>query len=359
MHKRSRAFAALFVYASLLICYCRISLAQDQPAIDQKHDSDAKCPVLGAACPYCPWGALADKVKLAMRPLGYDVQICYNCSGLESVRIVAERRVPPPLRGSEVGELPPPPKRQVDFGVVNLDFFTDAYDGVGIYKSDPPRRDLRLIARIEDPDYYLVATRADALITDLGQIKEKHLPVRILVEPSIRSELILRYYGIDEKELVSWGGSVRNILGSVPDREAYDVVISFANSLNNTPESNVWYELSQRSNLRFIQLPDDLLDSLAKASDWEIAWTPTHLMRGMDHPVKTVVTSGSVVYGRTDMPDRLAYDIAKALDGFKHELVFSIIPFSYNPDLVWKARTVPLHPGAARYYREKGYLKAP
>ena len=57
------------------------------------------------------------------------------------------------------------------------------------------------------------------------------------------------------------------------------------------------------------------------------------------------------------MPDQFAYDVARALDESKHSLIFSILHFSYDPDLVWKAKDVPLHPGAERYYREKGYLK--
>jgi TRAP-type uncharacterized transport system substrate-binding protein len=122
-------------------------------------------------------------------------------------------------------------------------------------------------------------------------------------------------------------------------------------------ESNVWYELSQKSNLRFLQLPDDLLEILAKASEWEIGNTPVQLIRGMDKPIKTIMTSGTVIYGRADMPEQFAYDVAKAMDQQKRLLIFSLIPFSYNPDIVWQARGVPLHPGAARYYRERAYMK--
>ena len=38
-------------------------------------------------------------------------------------------------------------------------------------------------------------------------------------------------------------------------------------------------------------------------------------------------------------------------------LQWAIMPFSYNPKTVWKAWDVPLHPGAARYYKERGYTK--
>ena len=332
------------------------AFAQDTGRSASSSRYESKRPIIGGACPFCPWGALADKVKEAMKPLGYDVQVCYNCSGADSIRMVDERRRTHPLNVIEKSwNVPPPPDGEVDFGVVNLDFFVQGYQGTGWYKGDGPRRNLRLIARIEDPNYYLVATRTQALIADLHQIKERRLPVRILADNSPRREMILKYYGIDRKELESWGGSI--VGTDAENRENFDVIISFANLLNNTPESNVWYELSQRNDLRFIQLPDDLLQELAAASDWEIGTTPIRLMRGMDQPIKTVMTSGTVVYGRADMPDQFAYDVAKALDVYKHSLIFSILHFSYDPDLVWKARDVPLHPGAERYYREKGYLK--
>ena len=53
--------------------------------------------MLGAACKVCPWGALADILKTAMRPYGYELQICYNCSQVNAPRIVGDRKMPPPL----------------------------------------------------------------------------------------------------------------------------------------------------------------------------------------------------------------------------------------------------------------------
>jgi uncharacterized protein len=344
-----------FGWKALLACSLLAITMIAMPATAQEYGYAAKRPVIGGACPGCPWGALADKVKAAMQPAGYDVQVCYNCSGIDSVRIVAERRKPLPLAPQQARTMPAPPPAEVDFGVVNLDFFVDAYRGAGRYKTDGARTNLRLIATIEDPNYYLVATRAEAWITDLSQIRERKLPVRILTEDSLRADMVLDYYGINREALASWGGT--RVSTDAANREGFDVVICFANSLNNTPESNVWYELSQKSNLRFVQLPEDLLASMAKASEWEIGNTPVNLMRGMDKPIRTIYTSGTVIYGRADMPEGFAYDVARAMDAQKRLLIFSIIPFSYNPDVVWQARGVPLHPGAERYYREKGYLQ--
>jgi hypothetical protein len=351
----------------LLCILSAISLAAEAQTVQtlaqapsQQYGCAVKRPILGAACPFCPWGALADEVREAMKPLGYDVQICRNCSGSDDVRIVAERRKPLPLTPQQAAFMPPPPNGEVDFGVVDVDFLVDAYRGEGIYKKDGPRTNLRLIANIEEPEYYLVATRREAFITDLHQIKERKMPVRILAQDSIRSRMILSYYGITREELASWGGelTMTAVLSTtdIQDRDNFDVVMSFMNSLNNTPESNIWYELSQRSSLRYLQLPDDLLESMAKASEWEIGPTPVRLLRGMDTPIKTIRTSGTAIFGRADLPEQFAYDVAKAMDEQKHLLLYSILPFAYDSARVWQARGVPLHPGAERYYREKGYM---
>ena len=343
------AFNLIFLAAAL-------PAQQQSRANTQQYGVAAKRPILGGACPFCPWGALADEVKAAMKPYGYDVQICYNCSGADDVRIVDERRKPltPTSLQREYG-VSDPPNGEVDFGVVNLDFFVDSYRGTGVYQKDGPRKNLRLIAKIEDPEYYMVATRRDSFITDLSQIKEKKLPVRILSDNSIRAQMILGYYGITREELTSWGGAILPTDESNRPKD-FDVIMSFVNSLNNTPESNVWYEMSQKTDLRYIQLPDDLLDKMAKASEWEVGSTPWRLLKGMDKPVKTIRNSGTVIFGRADLPDQFTYDVAKALDEQKHVLVYSILPFAYDSADVWQARGVPLASGAERYYKEKGYM---
>ena len=80
----------------------------------------AKRPVMGGACAFCPWGALSDIVKEAMKSEGYDVQICYTCSAENSVRIVSEARVPGNRSRVQISfGSPPPPKAPVDFGATS------------------------------------------------------------------------------------------------------------------------------------------------------------------------------------------------------------------------------------------------
>jgi hypothetical protein len=80
------------------------------------------------------------------------------------------------------------------------------------------------------------------------------------------------------------------------------------------------------------------------------------LLRGVDRPITTVARSGHGVFVRADAPEQAAYDIAKAIDQHREALKWYIRPYSYDSRTVAQNGSVPLHPGAQRYYQEVGYL---
>ena len=144
-------------------------------------------------------------------------------------------------------------------------------------------------------------------------------------------------------------------MGNAPeDREKLDVAIGGGGGMTTAPEWSVWTEISQKSDLKPIQLPNDLLAELAREGEQQPGTIPVGLYRGIVRPIPTVVRTGSVVYGRDDTSDDFAYVVAKALDEERQLLQWTHLSFSYNVHAVWTAYEVPLHPGAARCYREKG-----
>jgi hypothetical protein len=329
------------------------------PAAGQTGIKEKK-PVFGGACKLCPWGAMAEVVKEAMTPYGYDVQICYNCNAADAPRIVSEARTPPPYKPDPaVPEILAPRNAPglgaVDFGATAIHFLRNAYRGTGVYAKEKPRTNLRLIANIQDPSYVLVAAKAETGITDLAQIRQKRWPVRILLAGlGGDSSRILAHYGLSKEVIEAGGGHVGN---APEDRQNFDVAIGGGGVMTTAPEWRVWTEISQKFDLTFIQLADDLLDELAREGDAERGTIPVGLYRGVMQPVPTVVRSGTAIYGRADMPDDFAYLVAKAMDEQQQLLQWRHLNFSYNVHTVWKGFEVPLHPGAARYYKEMGYMK--
>jgi TRAP transporter TAXI family solute receptor len=348
-----RKFSFSFLSAAIGLLTAT-NLAAGQTGIEQKK------PVFGGACEICPWGAMAEVVKAAMQPYGYDVQICYNCNGADAPRIVGDARTPPPYRPDPaVPEILAPRNAPglgtVDFGAVAIQFLRNAYRGTGVYAKEKPRTNLCLIANIQDPSYVLVAAKAETGITNLSQIREKRWPVRILLAGiGSDSSRILAHYGLSRQSIEAAGGRVGN---SAEDKEKFDVVIGGAGVMTTAPEWRIWTEISQKIDLKFIALPDDLLNELVREGEEERGAIPPGLYRGVERPIPTVVRTGTAIYCRDDLPDDFVYLVAKAMDEQQQLLQWSHLNFSYNVHTVWKGYEVPLHPGAARYYKEKGYLK--
>jgi len=320
-------------------------------------DVAAKRPIVAASCQTCEWGALAQIVAAALRPAGYQLQICTTCNELDSPRYVAYARVPRNRTAEdiELGD-PPPPHGRVDFGVTEPHLLEWLYEGKYLYSSDGPQRQLRLLALIEDPVYLLVAVRANSGITDLAQVRSRIRAPRILTEGDIWVAPILKRYHLTRSEVQRAGGRFLDAMALHKDAD-FDVLISSLGSLANNVESDVWYQMSQRYRLRYLQLPDELLSQITDSLGGEKVELPLGYLRGVDRPIATVGRSGVAICARADLPDEVAYQIAWALDEHQALLKWAIRPFSYDPHTVWKAGPVPLHPGAARYYREVGYLR--
>lgn len=330
-----------------------------QSSTDSATGINGKKPVFGGACRLCPWGAMAQVVKDAMQPEGYNVQICHNCNAAAAPVIVSEAKLPPPYKKDpavSVAMAPPndPGLGPVDFGATAVQFLCSAYNGAGVYANQKPMKNLRLIANVDSRWYLIVAAKADSGITDLSQVRQKRWPVKIFAPAGDRMvKAILDYYGLSVESITAAGGYVDQ---AREHRANFDIIIH-GGDLSTAPEWDVWYEVSQKFDLNYIELAEPLLATLSHEPQVNRGTIPVGLLRGVERTIPTVVRNGTVIYSRADVPDQFAYDVARAMDLHQDLLQWTNQNFFYDVHHVWKACDVPLHPGAARYYREMGYMK--
>jgi TRAP-type uncharacterized transport system substrate-binding protein len=354
---RARILGVLLLVGCLALATMHHAAAQDAPAQPQ-YGVAVKRPVLQAACQYCPWGVLGGVVKKAMSSYGYDVAICYACSGEDGARVVSRRLMPPEVSDRQFAEgTGLQPQGPIDFGVTNVENVRRAYEGNAAYQKDGPMTNLRAIARIESPAYLMIAVTRSSGLTDLRQIAERKMPARIMVGVAGGLggiDVVLKYYGFTAKEVTSWGGKILagNALLRNPD---FDVILGVG-VLANYPEGGMWYEMTQKKDLVFLPVAEELRQKLVKENGAVLVDLPFRYMQGVgDDPLPTVGFSGIEVYGRDDLPDAFAYDVAKALDEKRDLIRWTNQPLSYDPITVADGDGVPLHPGATKYYRERGY----
>jgi TRAP transporter TAXI family solute receptor len=317
---------------------------------------DVKRPVMASACDAgCPWGEIGNFVRESMEHYGYSVILCRNCNKWYGPRLVSENDFPPPLDEDNlrVG-VNVRVNARVDFGVTSSAFLTSAYNGT--FRNEGPYKNLRLIAKIEDPYYLLLAAKKESRITSIAQVKQQKLPVKIF-DNGGGMAIILEYYGIKPEDIESWGGKMRVSREDAVNGD-FDLIIGFMASPSLNPESSYWTTLSEKFDLYFMELPEELLDKIAGQNvDAEKVIARNQLLRGMDRWIKTLGRSGESVFAREDTPEQAAYDLAKAIDENRGALKWFIRVYTYDSNTVWQNFGVPLHPGAERYYREVGYIK--
>jgi len=330
------------------------------PSAHPPYGIAAKRPLVAGACKGCPWGALAYAVNAAMKPYGYDVQVCWVCWSSYGPREVADKAKPAMPPGESLPYyLEPPPDGVPDVGITSDVNLTDAYLGRGAYADDhKPRKNYRVVATVLQPNYLLVAVSAKSGIKSLSEIKDRKQPTHIWIDNlSPLTETILKYYGISPDSLARLGGGIiRPKLLERELRASADVYIG-GGLLVNTPEQHTWYEVTQLADLNYLQLDDELLGQLAKFPGYEPTLIPMGYMRGVDRRIPTVMRDRHVIYVRDDAPDDFAYTLAKALDEQQSEFRKLAQPYYYDIREVGKSDVVPMHPGALKYYRERGYVK--
>jgi uncharacterized protein len=319
---------------------------------------NTKDPVFGAACQTCVWGGLAEWVREAMALDGKNIRICYNCNGFLSPIIVAEQRRPPALTRWNISHgqatrIDDP----VDFGVTSLDRAEWAYLGVYEYRAYGAHRNMRAIAFIETPNYLVAAVHVKSGIHSLNELKSrKGLRVAASADPLLQS--VLDYYGLTDGVLKANGDTITHVfLTRAEQANQFDLMLSANGAWANSMESRFWPAATLKYRLRFLPLADPLRAKLARQFSLREVTMPRGYMPGVDEPVPTVARQGQVIYGRADMPEKYAYELARALDRHRGLLPYMFIPFYYDPRTVAKMTVVPLDPGAARYYRQVGYLK--
>ena len=202
--------------------------------------------------------------------------------------------------------------------------------------------------------FLLIAVKESSGITDLTQVKDKKMPVKILAGGG--ADTVLKHYGMTRADIRR--GADRSTRRWARERAAeFDIIIDDSGGPAMNPESSHWPILSQRHKLRFLDVPEPLIQELDKSPGYQIVSTKWGLLQGVDRNIRTVGRSGEAIFARADTPEQAAYDVAKAVDHRAQRSHLADPPLFDRSAHRLQNQGVPLHPGAARYYREMGYIK--
>jgi uncharacterized protein len=117
-------------------------------------------------------------------------------------------------------------------------------------------------------------------------------------------------------------------------------------------------EISTLQPVRIISLDDATIDNLAKKYPFYTVYTITKdIYKGMEADAKTLAVKATMIVGK-DLKTDVVYNLTKALFENKEELGSAHAKGKVlDINEAVKGVSVPLHPGAEKYYKEKGIIK--
>ena len=236
-----------------------------------------------------------------------------------------------------------------------------AVAGKGYYSSPLP---LSSLARFPHFDQLALAVRKEAGLASFGEFIEKKFPLRISTAPPGHPaywvvDQIFQAYGCRFEEVERWGGKV-----SWDERQRGRLEALRANLVDAVFDEALmtqrWKVVTDEFDFTFLPVEEQALRHCEEMG-MKRGWIPRGRLRGVDRDIPTVDFAGWLLYCREDFPDPYAYYVVKAIDDQKKmiESVFQPgqgLTGGIVPAELWRDTEIPLHPGAEKYYREKGYM---
>ena len=294
---------------------------------------------------------LGNALKLSLTAKSNDrkgVSLSFATGGFREIRAVAEGKVSLAWVNPSV-------------------LLTMAYRGKGPFRKRLP---LRTIAVFPSYDVMGFAVHESTRITSFSQIKKERFPLKLSTRSVNKTALreistmftvaeVLRAAGFTLADIRRWGGEIH--LATRPSHPARRAGIE-SGTVNAIFDEGIksWARTALENGFRFLPVEGSILKHMAA-----MGYRPTLMSKsrfqGLAADVRTIDFSGWPMIVRTDMPDDVAYALCEAIEKRKDAMPTD----NYKPlDIAQLCANdeespydVPLHPGAARFYRDRGYLK--
>lgn len=245
----------------------------------------------------------------------------------------------------------------------------NATAGTGLF-ADKAYPDLMSLGTFPQKDSLILAIDAELGIRSFDDVRTKKPALHIATQPDDGTSYmgfavhrLLEEAGITREDILEWGGSFVEF--DPPDQCAQAVRDGVANALfYEAVMTPYWRFLARDKALHFIPFEAEVLAGLKAKYGWTTNVLPKGSLNGLDFDYEAIDWSDWISIVRPDFPEDAAYVLAwvacnttEVIERQYRHLPPEFSPLSY-PIVPKNVATtaIPLHPGAAHYYREAGLL---
>lgn len=241
---------------------------------------------------------------------------------------------------------------RVDLALSQPDAAYFAYKGEGDFKGQKPWENIRGVFATYPIDAYFYSVDGTGIKT-LADLKGKKVAVGAAGSGTeIFNRMTLEMYGIN------YGNIDEQFLSAPEATQALkDGTTHAAMYLLGTPAPTIMDLVTQRKT-NFLSMEPDKIQTFCKKYPF---YAPSNIKAGTYKDQKTDFTTVQY-YGificNKDMDEKLVYDILKAVFDHKAELAQIHVAFKdIKLETATKSIAIPLHPGAERFFKERGVIK--
>jgi TRAP transporter TAXI family solute receptor len=243
---------------------------------------------------------------------------------------------------------------QAESGFTQADVAAWAHSGTGLYEGKPKVEDLRLIANLYPESIHFVATKSSG-VKSIADLKGKRVS---LDEPGsgtlVDARIILKAFGISEKDIKPEYLKPNQASDKIKDGSLDAFVF-----VGGYPTAAISELAATGSGV--VLLPIDGAQAAAIRKEYPFFATdniPANTYK--DVPAVTTVAVGAQWVTSAKQPEDLVYNITKTLWSDKTR---AVLDAGHAKGKVIRKETalagagIPVHPGAAKFYKEAGLLK--
>lgn len=241
-------------------------------------------------------------------------------------------------------------RKEAELAIVQNDTLDYAYNGKEMFKDKLPN--VRGIA-ILYPEIIQVVVRSDSGINNIGGLSGRKVGVGA---PASGTEANFRQlmdvYGLDYRDLfpayLSFAESADQLKGKHLD--GFIVTAGIPNS--------AIMDISAQHSIKILTIPDDMIAKLSRKYPFLTPFTiPAGTYKNQAEPARTVAVQATLIVN-AEVEDDVVYNLTKALFENQADLAKANAKGKeLSLQAAVQGMSIPLHPGAEKYFKEKGIIK--
>lgn len=241
----------------------------------------------------------------------------------------------------------------MDMGVAQSDWQYHAFNGTADFKDQGPFEDLRSVFSVHGEPFTVVA-RADSGAKTFDDLKGKRVNVG---NPGSGQRGTMQVV----LDALGWSMSDFSLASELKSAEQaaalgdnkVDAIVFTAGHPNGSIQ-----EATTTTDAVLIPVEGDAIDKLVADNPYYAkAVVPGGMYRGTDEDVNTFGVKATFV-SSAKVPDDVIYEVVKAVfDNFdRFKQLHPAFATLKEEDMITTGNSAPLHPGAVKYYKERGWM---